>query len=202
MKLYNFKNLDKGKKVRCLIVEIISSEPVLVALIAIAGGIITIVSLISTNKYNRNKDKKKLMTETISLNRIQWIANVRAAMHEFLEEYLKGFEDECLSMERKYNLRVARAKIELYISHSPSYINFSKQLKKCSIDPFSEDDYENFIIETQKMLTGPWRMMKREAGITYKEEKDLTNKVKKEMGEIADELKKVEDEIRRRNERE
>ena len=135
------------------------------------------VSAIIISIFSLFESKRKLITSAISSNRIKWIADVREAMNEFLAEYLKGLNAE----RNQYNLRIARAKIELFMSGSKTYKLFLAQLEKCSTEDFSADDYNNFIIQAQDVLNSTWRLMKREAGITYKREKRLTKKLELEL---------------------
>ena len=133
---------------------------------AIVAVIVSILSLMES--------KRRLILSAITSNRIIWISELREAMQEFLKEYLAMSDD-------KNSLRVSRVKIELYISGSKMYAAFSNQLEKCSIDPFSEEDYKKFIENAQDVLNSTWRRMKREAGISFSFDNRLAQKMEKEM---------------------
>ena len=137
---------------------------------AIVAVVVSIFSLIES--------KRKLILGAITSNRIIWIGELREAIQEFLREYLAKSDD-------KNSLRVARVRIELYISGSETYTAFSNQLEKCSTDPFSEDDYRKFIENAQDVLSSTWRRMKREAGISFSFDNRLAKRMKKEMGNRA-----------------
>jgi len=131
----------------------------------IGAAIAMIVSIITLIEARR----KSILT-SISSNRIVWISELRGLMQKFLKEYLKEENNE-------YNLRVIRAKIELYLIDAESYNDFLIQLKKCSLSHFTENDYEILVKCTQDILNSAWRKMKREAGIKYGFDRRLTNKI-------------------------
>ena len=138
--------------------------------IALIGALTAII----VSVFSFIESKRKSVLTSISSNRIIWISDLRNEVHEFLKEYLKREENN------EYTLRIIRAKIELYVRNSKMYNDFLEQLEKCTLEPFTENDYKKLVIEAQIILNDAWRRMKREAGIPYKSDKRLTSKIEKE----------------------
>lgn len=91
--------------------------------------------------------------------------------HEYFKEYLKNKSD-------KYSLKVCEARIRLYFrSDGDSYGNMAEQLKKCSTEQFSNEDYEKLLEYSQNMLHDMWRQMKLEAGINTKKQDKIHKKM-------------------------
>ena len=147
-------------------------------------GVIDYITLISAvvavivSVFSLVESKRKLVLNAITANRIIWISEVREAVQEFLTEYLAQNDD-------KARLRETRVKIELYISGSETNTAFANNLEKCSLSPFSENDYKKFVESAQDVLNGTWRRMKREAGISFSFDNRLARKMEKEMGKRA-----------------
>jgi len=136
-------------------------------------ALISAITAIIVSIFSFFQSKRNSVLTSISSNRINWINELRNEIHEFLKEYLRQGENE-------YKLRMIRAKIELYLSNSEFYSDFSKQLKQCSERPFSEDDYNKLVNEAQIVFNDVWRRMKREAGISYNSDKRLSRKIERE----------------------
>lgn len=135
-------------------------------------SIITIILSIMAfcvSVYNLVLARRKVITEFISANRIDWIKDVRKLMFNFAECYY--------SRKSKDKLRICKTKIDLYTRmNDPAYNDLNAILEKCIQDEFNEDDYKKLIIECQKVLGAPWARMKEESGISSRQDKRMREK--------------------------
>ena len=119
--------------------------------------------------YNLVLTRRKVITEFVSVNRIDWIKDVRELMFNFAECYY--------DRQSKDKLRMCKTKIDLYTRmNDPAYNDLNDILEKCIQNEFNKDDYNKLIIECQKVLGAPWARMKDESGISSRQDKKMREK--------------------------
>ncbi|GHT10638.1 hypothetical protein FACS1894170_03050 [Planctomycetales bacterium] len=135
--------------------------------VAISGSIVAMI----VSVYALVESHKKDILSTVTANRTKWLEDVKRYTHEYFKEYLKNKSD-------KYSLKVCEARIRLYFrSDGDSYGNMAEQLKKCSTEQFSNEDYEKLLEYSQNVLRDMWRQMKLEAGINTKKQDKIHKKM-------------------------
>lgn len=123
--------------------------------------------------------KKAVSTQTISINRVQWIKDVRNLLFEFIKEYI--------TKANKRKLYYIRCKISLYMRKGvDSYEGLLNALDKCVNEKANDQNCQNLINEAQIVLADVWKRMKREAMITEK----LDKKIEKQYNEAYKKTKK------------
>lgn len=111
-------------------------------------------------------DKRKNISEIVSNERIKWIKDVRNLTALFLEKYIKG-EDE-------KELKIIKSKIDLYIRWNSSfYQKYNEKLNHCIVNAYNEDDYKELTSFAQEVLNDVWVRIKKETGISIKDEKRI-----------------------------
>ena len=128
---------------------------------------VVIASIISLITYftNLKKHKDDVITQAITVNRIEWIANVRKLIGEFLSAYMTG--------KSKKELNMLRMQIELYIRKNSDYSRFSSALKKCCDEDYTEDNLNELIEASQTVLHRVWRRIKIEGGQSKKDDERI-----------------------------
>ncbi len=118
--------------------------------------------------------QRNLITETISVNRVNWISSVRKLIYNFLCEY-KG--------ERRSNeLIKIYTEITLYCNPKHNtYSNLIESMKKCILSQRYDDSLYWAVLENgQCVLDASWVRMKFEAGITHSGESKIPKILEKE----------------------
>ena len=138
----------------------------------IAGFTSLIAIVISI--YNATMEKRRLVTETITKNRIEWIKELRQIMICFAESYKSNSKDD---METHF------IKLSFYLNHNNKiYERLLSALKDCFNDSvFNDKHNDNLIMASQDVLSSAWIRMKREAGIRWRTEKMHTKQLIHEM---------------------
>lgn len=114
-------------------------------------------------------ERNNVISKVVSTDRIKWISNVRRLTSLFLEQYIKGAD--------KMDLKITKSKIDLYIIFNKNvYTAFEEKLNYCIENTYTDKDYEELVIETQKVLNSAWIRVKTETGIVNNDEKKI-NKI-------------------------
>ena len=143
---------------------IIDYIPLVISLFAIC------VSLLSYTVSRRS-----LINSTITKHRIDWINNIRALSEEFIVHYIEN------DVKGK---RIVQGKILLYLRYDVAiYADFINTLDSCVNNDYDHDTYKLLIISIQSVLSDVWNRMKREAGISLRNEKKIKNLLKKEKSD-------------------
>lgn len=137
--------------------------PIIVSMLAL------VVSAI--NAYN---GKREVLANTIAENRMDWIAQVRSLIGEFIEKYIKR-DDEL-------ELAIVKSKIDLYIVYNSEwYAEFEKKMEYCVKNPYTETDYKELVILSQKVINNVWTRIKLESGISRSEERRIAKTIKQKL---------------------
>lgn len=114
-------------------------------------------------------ERNNVISKVVSTDRIKWISDVRSLTSLFLKKYIKGAD--------KIELKIIKSKIDLYIIFNKNvYKAFEAKLNYCIENAYTDKDYEELVIETQKMLNSAWIRVKTETGIATSDEKRI-NKI-------------------------
>lgn len=115
--------------------------------------------------------RRSIVTQTISTQRIEWIGTVRNLINSFLKEYS--------GLRSKKELINIYTEISLYLNPKHDcYGELADALKNCiEYDGYVEKFHWDVVRESQRVLDEVWVRMKREAGISRREEKSLTRKL-------------------------
>lgn len=133
----------------------ISSAPIIISILSI------IISITNLKLIKRNN-----ISNIVSNNRIKWMNQAREFMEMFLEKYITG--------ENEIELKIIKSKIDLYIRTDSIFYNaLEKKLNYCVLHKYKEDDYKELVSLCQKFMNDAWIRIKREAGISEKEEKKM-----------------------------
>lgn len=132
---------------------------------AIVFSILSIVISTSTLIFNVINERKKIATENITNNRINWIGDVRNLLKDFIEYYINS------SIKNDKNLIIIKNKLALYMRNNVnSYSELLHQIDICIQNGYNENDCNRLITASQNVLSEVWIRMKREAGISLKED--------------------------------
>ncbi|MBD5554671.1 MAG: hypothetical protein HDQ95_04800 [Roseburia sp.] len=133
----------------------ISLAPIAISLLSIFISIINLKII-----------KRSNISNVISNNRIKWMNHVRELFEVFLENYIMG--------ENEIELKIIKSKIDLYIRFdSIFYKELEEKLTYCVTHKYTEDDYKELASWCQKFMNNAWVRIKREAGISEREEKEI-----------------------------
>lgn len=127
--------------------------------------------------------RKKLITETITKNRINWITEVRSYCAEFIGELTKDSPD-------LQNMKELKIKIMLYGRrglgekgpYDSLFNNISKAInivEQSNTTETKEQIISVLIGSSQAVLNDVWWRMKREVGITKKTDKKIEKEIEK-----------------------
>lgn len=107
---------------------------------------------------------RNTIATSISANRINWIGTVRQLILRFLNEY-SGNRDR-KKLKRLYT------EVSLYCNpRHEIYSDLIQSMKKCMLSEYYIDAYYWEVLrEAQRVLDSSWLRMKREAGISQKED--------------------------------
>lgn len=112
-----------------------------------------IISLI-----NISINQKKITSEVITTNRINWIIDVRELVKKFIDIYVKD--------DKSIELTIIRNQIYLYMRQGvTSYSKLIEQLDKCIKQGYNKQNCDDLILKAQIVFSDVWVRMKREAGI-------------------------------------
>lgn len=117
--------------------------------------IATLISL-ATFLFEIQKHKQNLITHTLTTNRLQWIADVRALLNEFLCAYI--------DQKPEKELRKLKAHIELFLVDKPTYQELTPCMENCCSHSYTEESYKKLIIASQNVLQEVWIRIKIEGG--------------------------------------
>ena len=133
--------------------------------------------------------KKKLHTEIISVNRLDWLKAVRELVGDFIEIHISNGA----SNSKKIDLMRIKSRIALFL-----YPDSNKNqeclmlvLNECINNP--NYPVEKLIAVAQCTLRGSWNILKAEAGFTERGERKIGEKVHKR--EDYQKMKKLLDSI-------
>ena len=104
-------------------------------------------------------NRRTLLTEVISKQRIEWISNLRVAIAEFVSAYLNKGNDPVF-MDKK-------AGVMLFLnSKNDEHKQLLDAIKDCSInDKDKVMNVDKIVLAGQFVINRSWKRMKREAGI-------------------------------------
>jgi hypothetical protein len=147
-------------------------ETIIVSYIAGATSLVAIFISI----YNSFIEKRRLITEVITKNRIEWIINVRNLLIQFLESYQTSNINDMMLIHNK---------LSLYMNnYNPQYSKLLNAMKVCYMENLhSQESIEEMIHVSQEVLSAVWTRMKREAGIKRESETDLLIKLHEEFND-------------------
>ena len=146
---------------------------------ACVTGLVSIGAL-ALSIYSVYQVKRKLIADAITLNRIEWIANVRSLLMEFIRIYRSNGTV-------KEDMEILLCNVKLYMnSHNSYYSNLFKIMQKCIDDDlYIQGNMDEFIKASQSVLNMTWVRMKLEAGITKEVENKLEVKVKEYFPDLT-----------------
>lgn len=145
-----------------------------------AGILASCVSIYGYAIIEKNS-KRAVIAEAITKNRMTWIEEVRNLLSDFIAAYMQG--------NRKGELRILKARIELYCSDGAEYSPMIESLHACCQDPaFDEKHCQALIENAQKVLNRVWIRVKVEGGITRKEEERIMKATDEFLAWKPDEL--------------
>ena len=121
---------------------------------------------------NTFSSQRKMLTDSVTKNRMKWIEDVRLLMHEFIVEYIKPSCDPMRLLEVK-------AKIDLYIRFdSVAYDDLKRELDYCTKNEYKDEtQYERYMIVCQKTLNDVWVRIKIESGMEKRADVTIFKKV-------------------------
>lgn len=128
---------------------------------------VIVASAISLATYftDIRKHKEDIVTQAITVNRIEWITNVRKLIGEFLSAYMIEKPEK--------ELNILRMQIELYIRNNEDYRELSLALENCCKKDYSEDNLNELIKASQIVLQRVWRRIKVEGGQRKKDDERM-----------------------------
>ena len=144
-------------------------------MISYVAGVASLIALI-ISVYNSLIEKRRLIAETITKNRIEWIINVRRLLIEFLDNYYSA---------NAIGMLLVHDKVALYMNnYNPNYNKLLIAMRTCAYDnPQSRESIDSVILLSQEVLSSVWIRMKREAGIKRKNEAAFLNKLQEELND-------------------
>lgn len=118
--------------------------------ISLLGGVFII------NKELREYHKNRL-ANNVSVNRIDWIKDVRKLIFDFIEELYNDNSNEA-------KLLIIKSHIELYCNKkNPDQVELLNQLSSC-IDNKTSKNIESLLNISEKVLSNAWIALKMEVG--------------------------------------
>lgn len=105
-------------------------------------------------------------------------------MDESSKKFIKRIFKRIYIEGEEIKLKIIKSKIDLYIRYdSIFYKEFEKKLSYCIYNKYTENDYKELISLSQQFMNDAWIRIKKEAGISKREEK----KIKRYLLEDRDE---------------
>ena len=138
----------------------------------IITAVITSCTTLVVLCVNTFSSQRKMLTDTVTKNRMKWIEDVRLLMHEFIVEYMKPSCDIMRLLEIK-------AKIDLYIRFdSTAYDDLKRELEHCISNKYTDEvQYEQYMRVCQKTLNDVWVRIKIESGMEKRADATIIRKV-------------------------
>ena len=136
---------------------------VFTTIIAVVAALVGVISYFLS--------KKQLYTQTVTVQRIEWINTVRTLLSDFIEAYVDG-------QDLKKALSI-KAHIDLFLNmKNPDHEKFSIELNNC-IKTFGTNEIELTALTdaAQLVFKNAWERMKWEAGFKLSQEKQIQNKL-------------------------
>ena len=135
-------------------------------------ALVTAIAAFAISLINVILSKKRLSSEIITKNRMDWIAEVRSLVSDFLKIYVENGNNT--------ELKKIRNKISLYMrSGNESYSYLLSQLDYCIASGYDQSSCDEVIRKAQIVFSEVWIRMKREAGITKLMDKMIAAQFKK-----------------------
>lgn len=128
--------------------------PIVISILALLISAFTLI-------VNFFLTKKKISTEIITSNRINWISDVRNLVSQFMDVYINH--------KSTTELTLIRNKISLYLRDNvKSYSILLKELDLLIADKSGRNDCNDLITAAQNVFSEVWIRTKREAYISGK----------------------------------
>lgn len=110
-------------------------------------------------------NKRTLLTEVITKQRIEWISNVRASITTFVSA--------CLYEECEAAMLEAKARVELYLNqNNTEHLLLIEAMDNCiAVRENAKANINQVILAGQFVMNQSWKRMKRESGMSYRFEK-------------------------------
>lgn len=141
----------------------------------------TVISL-ATFLVDIRRHKQDSITQSITANRINWISNVRTLISEFLYAYIEE--------QSKKDLIKLMGKIRLYFHNESAYYqDFFACLKKCCEEPYSEEQADELIQQSQIILKSAWVRIKVEGGQSKEDDLRIRELVEEYMKYLSSKSK-------------
>lgn len=115
----------------------------------------TIISLV-TFFFDVKKHRQTLITQAVTVNRIEWISDVRKLIGDFLTVYIDG--------KSKEDLAKITMKVELYLRDKPDYNKMLYCMRACYEGSYSEAKAQELVKATQYVFQRVWARIKIEGG--------------------------------------
>lgn len=122
--------------------------------------------------FNIRKEKKQMIIQSVTQNRMDWIENVRQLLSEFLCAYVSNASET--------ELRKLKAKCELYFNNKEFYNLLIQQMELCCKQPYNSgqpQNYEKLVHHCQYVLARSWERIKMEGGQSIQENKKIKDNV-------------------------
>ena len=141
----------------------------------VAAAVASWVALI----LDAQKHKRDVVTQAITSNRMEWIAQVRNLIGEFLCAYI--------NKEPKENLLKLMFKIELYLRQNGSadYEHLITCMERCYNQPYMNSDgnsraaCDELVHAAQTVLHNTWIRIKIEGGQSAKKDDSIRKQIEK-----------------------
>lgn len=148
--------------------KVTSPDPITIILSIIATAISILAFAVSV--FNLLLDRRRLKTDAITRNRIDWIKEVRDLIWQFVTICWEHPEDV------NAKVRIA-TKIRLYTKQGDVYRSLLSAIDTCISDQTTVIEHvDDLIKQGQDTLNDVWIRMKREAGITTREDRKYQRK--------------------------
>ena len=122
-------------------------------------ALVTAIAAFAISLINVILSKQRLTSEIITKNRMDWIAEVRSLVSDFLKIYVEQGNNT--------ELKNIRNKISLYMREDhTSYSDLLSQLDRCIASGYNQQNCDEAIQKAQVVFSEVWIRMKREAGMT------------------------------------
>lgn len=143
-----------------------------VSVIDILTVVIAAISIV-ISLWSASISRKNMIATNIASNRMEWIKAVRSLVVDFLNEY----EDK--NTDKKELIKVYNHLLLYFDTSGRTYTNLVNAMKKCLEEGYKRENSWAVIESAQEALDGPWVRMKREAGISGREERRIAKRVYK-----------------------
>lgn len=129
------------------------------------------ISAVVISLFGFMLSRRQLYNNTVTINRMKWISDVRQLVSEFIECYLNKNHDKSELIAIKY-------KIELYFNFDNED---QKNLSTAMNQLIKEDDMtiEQIVCHSQEVLANSWKRIKLESKVNWFNEKMFKKKIYK-----------------------